>query len=462
MESRSLSRLRTVLALMPMLGFAAMSCTITPEQTPKPGGLGKEESDSASSDGSEVRNTEGSEESSSGGSDDTGGSNDSGGGSSDGSGTGSGTVSDPGVDTVGSSQSSTSEETSMTSSGSETSSDTTSECAKVEAEFTAVIPSIYILVDRSGSMSWAVEGGNPGVGESSRWDIVERTLVEEGEASDPKSGGIVYRMQDKAKFALATYSQTGSACPAMEYSESSAMDELPKLNNWEAVRDQFSARGPGGGTPSSEAIDWVWRRMKENDDPNRILVFASDGNPSYGSGTRCSGYDFPPTVTASDPYDRVVEVVEEMYKEDIKTFVIMVGSAAEASGMDEIARAGVGVVPGMNQNAASYPENPNEGASKSAYYYFSGSDSDLIESAFEAVITGARPCKFELEGKLNTVGSTGEVLINGELKLLNDPNGWRINSLTEIELLGDSCKQIRKDPNVDLKVSFSCDVFQPG
>lgn len=461
MESPSFSRLRTVLGLMPILGLAAMSCTITADITPNLGAAETEQSDDETGEESGVRSSDGTKDSGSDGTDETDGTGetkDSGGATGDGSSTGD--VSDPGVDTTASASLS-SDETNMTSMGTVTTSDTTSECAKVEANFTAVIPSIYILVDRSGSMNWGVDGKKPVPAYQSRWEIVERTLVEEGDLLDPDSGGVVYRMQSKAKFALATYTNN-SKCPEMHYSETGATDYLPKLDNWSAVRNRLAAKGPGGGTPSSEAIDSVWRKMKASKDPNRILVFASDGDPSYGNGTGCPGYDFSPGVTASNPYHRVVEVVEEMYKDNIKTFVIMVGSAAQASGMDAIARAGLGVVPGMNEDDAGYPENPNEGEGKSARYFFAGTDAKKIESAFEAVITGARPCKFELEGRLSALGSTGEVLVNGNPKVLNDPDGWRINSLTEIELLGDACKEIRTDPNVDLKVSFSCEAFQPG
>lgn len=446
-----------------MFGLAAVSCTIDPDATPNTPDIAVESSDSTTQ-GGDVRSSDGTQDS-----EGTSAGNQAGGGDTTGV-TGSagtaGTGADSGAATEGGgSQGSaggtdTGTNTAMTTT-TDTTSDTTTECAKVEANFTAVIPSIYVLVDRSGSMARAVDGTERPPAGQSRWEIVERTLVEEGAAADPDSGGVVYRMQSKAKFALATYTATGSTCPAMAYSESGAADELPKINNWEGVRDQLADGGPGGTTPSSEAIDWVWQKIKANNDPNRILVFASDGDPWY-SGDQCIDYPFPDSVTATDNYARVVEVVREMHKEKIKTFVISVGAQTSVPGMDAVARAGVGVTSGMSPGDAGYPDNPNEGGSQTDRYFFSGTSSNLIEQAFESVITGARPCKFELEGKLNDQATSGEVKINGELKTFNDPDGWRINSPTEIELLGASCTQVRSDPDVELKVSFSCGVFQPG
>lgn len=443
-----------------MLGLAAMSCTINADPNSINVDVALDQSDDTT-DGSGVRSSDATDGSNETSNDATAG------GSAGGSGTQNtaGTGSDSGSSTGVTSSESTSDTSDMTATETtQGNTDTTTECAKVDATFTAVIPSIYLLVDRSGSMKWSVDGTDtsPPAGQS-RWSIVEKTLMEEGNATDVDSGGVVYRMQGKAKFALATYTGSQDSCPVMASSESSAADQFPKLNNWSRLRDSYAGQNPGGATPSSEAIDWVWKKFKESDDPNRILVFASDGAPSYpGAANACPGYEFTSGITSTDRNDRVVEVVEAMYQDNIKTFVISVGGSTSASAMDAIARAGVGVIPGMTQGSPGYPDNPNSGESQSANYFFAGTSSALIESAFESVITGARPCKFELDGTLNALGSSGEVLIDGVEQVMDDPDGWRINSVTEIELLGEACKQVRSKPDVDLKVSFSCEVFQPG
>lgn len=476
MESRSLSRLRTLVGLMPMFGLAAVSCTIDADVNSNPPEIAADQSDSASGGG--VRNTDGTTDGNGaltgttdgnaggGAGTDTAAANSAGG--TDSAAASAGT--DGTAGTQGGTDGTGSDTNTETMTTSDTSSDTTTACAKVEANFTAVIPTIYVLVDRSGSMKVGLPNMTTGVTES-RWDVVKSTLVEEGDPADSATGGVVYRMQGKAKFALATYTSnglTGTNCPNMAFSEAGAMpNELPKLNNWAGVKAQLDAAGPSGGTPSSEAIDWVWKKIKESDDPNRILVFASDGDPSYGTSggvqiEGCTDYSFSADVASYNRYDRVVKVVEAMHADKIKTFVISVGSGASAARLNEVALAGVGVTDSMNTSDPNYPENPNQGATVDDDYFFAGTDSGLIQKAFESVITGARPCKFELEGRLNALGSNGEVKINGVEKVLNDPNGWKINSVTEIELVGDACKQVRSDPNVDLKVSFSCDVFQPG
>lgn len=457
MESRLSFRLRIMLGLMPMFGLTAMSCTINPDADPSDPEIAVEENEGADTAGTGVRSSDGtSPDSGTAGSQGTAGTQ--GGGGDEGTGgsssTGVNSQSDSGGETGDGSQAGsdgTGTGTALTDSSSGT------ECAKVEASFTPVIPSIYLLVDRSGSMNSDL----PGAG--TRWEAVKTTLVEEGDPADPSKGGVVFRMQEQAKFALATYTSSSSTCPVMHYSETGTANELPKLNNWAGVKDRLDQAGPGGRTPSSEAIAWVWNKMKANDDPNRILVFASDGDPYYYDPDQCVSFPYPTGfVRANGNRARVVDVVEAMHADNIKTFVIGVGNGASDTHLDDVARAGVGVTSGMTEGSPGYPENPNEGGTDNQNYFFAGTDSEKLQKAFERIIVGARPCKFQLEGELTAVGASGEVKINGELKPYNDPNGWRVNSSTEIELLGDSCKQIRSDANVDLKVSFSCEVFQPG
>jgi hypothetical protein len=43
----------------------------------------------------------------------------------------------------------------------------------------------------------------------------------------------------------------------------------------------------------------------------------------------------------------------------------------------------------------------------------------------------------------------------------DDPNGWRVNSPTEIELLGDACALIQAG-DVDVQVEFTCHAILPG
>lgn len=457
MESRLSSRLRILLGLMPMFGLTAMSCTIDPNADPNKPDIAVEDSDSEGADTSGVRSSDGTVSDG-----ETAGGQGTGGnlvGTGETSGSSSGTQGGAGAETGSGSQGSGSESTgSMTTT--DTTSDTDTECAKVEAEFTAVIPSIYLLVDRSGSMDETLPTAI-GTIAGKRWDVVEKTLFEAGSSSDPKSGGVVYRMQEKAKFALSTYTSSKSQCPFMTYSE--ADDDLPKLSNWEHLRDEMDELAPYAGTPSAEGIGWVWRKIKKNSDANRILVFASDGDPTYERDSDCFSFEYPPgVVVSSNPQQRVVDVVRAMHADNIKTFVIGVGDGASDSHLDAVARAGVGVTSGMTKGSPGYPENPNEGGTDNQDYFFAGTDSTKLQKAFESIITGARPCKFQLEGELTASGTSGEVKIDGELKPYNDPNGWRINSATEIELLGESCKEIRSKADVDLKVSFSCGVFQPG
>lgn len=365
---------------------------------------------------------------------------------------------------------SSSSSTSMT-----TTEETTTECPNVKVEFTAVIPSIYLLVDYSGSMGFDINGGqNPASNVDTRWEIVQEALI--GSPS-----GVVRRMQDKAKFAMSKFSapgQTGAECPTMTHALSGPAgmeNALPKLNNLPAIEQLFAANSnPTGYTPSGESIYAMWQEMKKNPDPNKILVFASDGDPMYpGSGTNCplsalpdAISDFPESFRQQNKKDRVVSIVEDLYEDNISTFVISVGNgqSADPTHLDLVAKAGVGVTSASNTTDPDYPANPVPGAAQQDNFFFPGTSSSELYGAFESIILGSRPCKFTLEGGTVEPGheSEGTVTINGEEKTYNDPNGWKVNNGTEIELLGTSCTTVRQDTNVQLDVEFSCEAFTPG
>lgn len=365
-----------------------------------------------------------------------------------------------------------------------TSSDSSSSCAKAQVSFDPVIPTIYILVDRSGSMKWSItsdDDKNPPAGKS-RWDVVKKALLSQGGGGEPE--GVIRRIHDQAYLTTSLYNSYGGDCPSMTHTG----DGEPKLSNLLPIKAMFDSRSPSNGTPSAEAIYKIWEKIKTNSNENKIFVFATDGEPSNYIG--CSDESgvsktLPASVTMHDTQndavglakERAVRVVHQMRADGIPTFVIGVGPAATEPGLgthlDEVARAGAGVnvylQPGdpgyVPPGTASYPENPvpeaNNGENDN--FFFQGTSSTELYKAFESIIIGSRPCKFSLkQAILAGYEDTGELSINGEKVPLNDDNGWRVNNSTEIEVLGSSCEEIRKSANVDLQVEFSCEAVQAG
>lgn len=483
--------------VLPVIGLGVASCTIeTPDKENQPrveesdggegssgnlsGGVQSESGASGATQGQDTQSA-GTQESASG----------SGGGSDTSSstlattpstGSGATTGASGNSDSTGTANQSSSETPTSTTSTSGTT-DTSSSCAKAEVKFDPVIPTIYMLVDRSGSMDWSIDSDdqNPRANES-RWEVVKQALLAQGGNGTPE--GVIRRIQDQAYLTASLYHTSGSECPAMTH----AGDGKPKLSNLLPIKSMFDSFGPANGTPSAESIFKVWEQIDDDTRENKIFVFATDGEPS--NYTSCSDQNgvsktLPSSVTMHDTQnqpgplakERAVRVVHQMRESGIPTFVIGVGPAAIQAGLgdhlDELARAGAGVnvylqpgQPGyVPPGDPAYPKNPvpNAGNGENDAFFFKGNSSELLYQAFESIIIGSRPCKFTLKNAiLDGFQDTGELSINGVKKTLKDPNGWRVNSLTEIEVLGSSCTQIRENADVDLKVEFSCEAVQPG
>ena len=82
---------------------------------------------------------------------------------------------------------------------------------------------------------------------------------------------------------------------------------------------------------------------------------------------------------------------------------------------------------------------------------------DLKPGTLRGIITGARSCKFTLNGSVVAgTEAQGQVTLNGVPVKYNDPNGWKLNGNKEIEFVGTTCTTIKTEPNAEVKVRFPC------
>src|SRR5690606_32426171 len=90
-----------------------------------------------------------------------------------------------------------------------------------------------------------------------------------------------------------------------------------------------------------------------------------------------------------------------------------------------------------------------------------GFDPGSLVDAFNTIIDGVRSCVIDLDGAIASgKANTGTITLNGEPLLLNDPDGWVVNSPTQIELQGEACEMIKSGDH-DLAIKFPCGSFNP-
>lgn len=292
------------------------------------------------------------------------------------------------------------------------------DCPSAEVTFTPQIPTVLLLIDQSGSMTTRF-------GRQSRWDAVRDALTAEE--------GVIDSLQGQVRFGLALYtshngSLSGNICPILT-------EVPPAIDNLAAISAVYDEAEPEEETPTGDAIFVVTESLSAFSEPGpKVIVLATDGEPD----------------TCAEPNPQrgqalAIEAVEAAYAAGIRTYVIAVGNEIGQEHLQDIANAGAGWQDGD-------PLVP---------FYQPADQAAMIET-FSSIVQDVRECVLTLDGAiLPGQEDRGTVTINGDVVPFNDPDGWRVNSPSEIELTGAACELIQGG-NVDVRVEFTCEALVPS
>jgi hypothetical protein len=345
-------------------------------------------------------------------------------------------------------------------------------CIDVDVNFEPEVPTVLLLIDRSGSMDMrdgfgtavrdAVDDGTYTLGDCPqnndwRWNVVRDVLMS-------PTKGIVKPLEDRVRFGLSLYSgfngqivpppagpppngQTSHPIVIDETKMCPALIEVPlALGNHQAMLDQFKCSDIADDTPTGESLIAAAATLRGFKEAGpKIIVLATDGAPD---SCECpdwgTGHHVPDKCNESGIQDdikaEVVATAKRIHDEDdVTVHVINVSAPGDVSlqqHLADVAVAGGGeVYPGFSPGALS--------------------------SAFERIIDGVRSCVIELDGSIaDGKESSGTVTLDGDTLKLGDEDGWRVNSPSEIELLGEACETIKSGQH-DLDIKFPCGAFEP-
>jgi len=303
-------------------------------------------------------------------------------------------------------------------------------CAEISVGSSRVTPNVMLLVDRSGSMSLSFGG-------TSRWNAVRNALL--------GTGGVIRNLEGGVRFGLTTYTssysgnqpgscsgpadtdctQVGLSCGGNRWGgiRGSAASWNMQLNNFGAINSYWGTQGPGGGTPTGEAMD-VLRRRWQATPPGvpTILILATDGEPNGCSSGSARNY--------------VVTRAAALHALGIETYVISVGTGVAMSHLNDVARAGQGGDPTAVPFVATNPA--------------------LLRSALEDIIGGVRSCELDLtDGTIDeSIAPFGDVRLSGApLDYISD---WILVDEDTIELVGTACSDLLADPDATVSGTFPC------
>jgi len=310
-------------------------------------------------------------------------------------------------------------------------------CATLDVALAKVEPTVLLLIDQSSSMSSNKDFKLADGGVTDRWTGMRNALL------DPQLS-VIKKLQADVDFGAAFYSWKGSdpiaTCPQVT---SVAFG----LNNFQAIATEWNSLTPIDNTPTGDSIRKVSGVLDggvidgglatlKTDGP-KILVLITDGDPD---SCLTKGSNVDPSQAIA------VAATQDAFKAGIKTYVIAVSTDIQPANQQQIANAGIGL-------------DPKTG--KAPYYL--AQTQDALATAFGSIIAGARSCTFTLNGQIQAgQESKGSVSLNGGPLTYNDPNGWKVNSATEVEITGTACTTIKTTPDANLQMSFPCGSFTPG
>jgi hypothetical protein len=288
-------------------------------------------------------------------------------------------------------------------------------CPGVEVTFTQRVPFVIVLVDQSASME-------EGFGNGTRWSVLREALLDEQD-------GIIRGIHNDVRLGLALYTSvegfSGGECPMIRKVDA-------EFGNYDAIRDLYDSAEPVEDTPTGESLYAVAEQLEKvyvSGATPKAIVLATDG--------------YPDTCEEPDPQNGQeisIGAAIAAYGMGIQTYVISIGDELGEQHLQDLANAGAGLEVGSGQNAK----------------FYKAQDNGQLYEAFSDVINGIRDCVFNLDGTVvEGYEDQGEVRIDGSLVPKDDPDGWRLNNPSQIELLGESCALIQEGDH-SLDVDFPC------
>ncbi len=366
-------------------------------------------------------------------------------------------------------------------------------CQTADFKFVPQIPTVYLLVDRSGSMFHCLDSSNPVC--DNQMDTSWYTLKTAIES-------VIKTLDSKVRFGFTTIWGTnpagaGGMCPSLQ---GTLTDNVaPALNNAATITTKYdslawpaasgsSTPGMKFESPASESIGNVAKALMADPDPGpKYIIFLTDGQPDYCDDS-----------LAICAIDSVIYHLQAAQLAGINTIVFGVLTTQfdlPAGTLQAFANAGAGeptlapVAAGQDVNAFYDQCNGNagwsadltasgktkaRGTSLGTYsttmgptkpYQPNASDETQLTTQLSAALAGVKSCSFDLSdvgGKSIKVDTTklssAVVKIQGTAIPLDPTNGWNVTASapSTLVLSGAACKTWQTPNNNDISFAFPC------
>ncbi len=289
------------------------------------------------------------------------------------------------------------------------------DCPSVTVTPMPQIPTVQLLLDRSGSMDATFGGG------LNRWQAVRAALT--------GASGVVTQLENRVYFGATTYSSDRAgtcpdvvSTPTRAFGNRAAIDTLLRAN---LLTD----------TPTGESMRLVVDGFVASPPPmgsSPIIVLATDGLPDTCANVDENGNTVAQNLTVTE--------VQRAYGMGIKTYILSVGNQVGAAHLQRVANAGVGLDP----------------ATGTAPYY-TANDPSQLATQLQQIISGALSCDFDLTGTVSDTTQAGGTVTLGGMPLMFGTD-WTFVDNNTIRLTGAACDTFRTGGQT-LSATFDCGVI---
>jgi hypothetical protein len=335
-------------------------------------------------------------------------------------------------------------------------------CQHKELNFVPKTPTVFVLVDRSGSMFAAP---NP------PWEPLKTGALQ-----------VIQELQADVAFGWGAF--TGLAhttCPDF-------VSVPPAVNNYAAISGMYMPLGAQpykSETPVGEALPLVEQSLTQSTAAgDKYILFVTDGEP-----------DFCDDGESNCPLDDVVYRLQDLNKKGIQTIIfgLQNGKVPPAT-LQAFANAGAGQpvavpfanngmpitamqayydcqgVPGWQAeaSAAGLTGMTNLGTygatgGTAKYYQPDPTDQDALTAQLRTVLAGVKSCTFDLSDFTVNLDMLSEASISVQSTVvpLDMTNGWRMNTSSQLELVGTACTNWKLPTNTKIDFNFPCDILVP-
>ncbi|MGC4091046.1 MAG: vWA domain-containing protein [Polyangiaceae bacterium] len=376
-----------------------------------------------------------------------------------------------------------------TSSASGGATGTAGACQMANYNFEPKQPTVYVMVDRSGSM----------------FDCLSTTTTTEPSCTTPDDTAwvklktaaltVIQSLQADVRFGFASFTGTnpnsGGTCPQID-------QVAPALNNYAAIQTLYNSlafqpnttqSGQKFETPARQALDLIGAKLVADTAPgDKYVLFVTDGQPDYcdDANSLCAP-------------DSVIAGLQLLKTKNITTIVMGLQSTANdlAPGiLQGFANAGRGEttvaplkanldkfafydqcnsVAGWHADLLTSGKTAERGVTLGNYSDMAGptkpytpnsADQAMIVSQLSTALAGVKSCSFDLSNvngqsikvDMNNL-KAASVAIEGKTVAQDASNGWSMASASQLVLNGSACESWRLPTNNKIDFNFPCDTI---